>query len=52
MSKGSSRRPRQISAQQEELRWELMSSKTTPERKQEIKKILASMKDATLDNRD
>ena len=42
--KGSWVRPRSISLAEKDLRWELMSSKTTSERKEEIKKILEEMK--------
>jgi len=38
--KGDKRRKPQIDSETESLRWELISSKTSPERKEEIKRIL------------
>lgn len=40
MSKGSNRRPTVVQEEENSLRWELVSSSTTPERRQEILKIL------------
>jgi len=42
--KGDKQRPRQISPSEESLRWELFSSKTTAERKTDIKRILKELK--------
>lgn len=42
--KGDWKRPTQICREEYDLRWELMSSKTTPERKEEILKLLEQMK--------
>ena len=42
--KGDWVRPSSISLKEKDLRWELMSSKTTPERKEEIKKLLKDFK--------
>ena len=42
--KGSKPRPSSISLKEKDLRWELMSSRTSPERKEEIKKILEEIK--------
>lgn len=44
MSKGSKRRPVRVSKLEEDLRWELLSRKTSKERKDEIIKILDSDK--------
>ena len=44
MGKGDKRRPRTIGSQEEELRWELMNSKTTQKRKEEIIKALHAQK--------
>lgn len=38
--KGSNRRPTNIMKYEEDLRWELIKSSTTPERKSEIKREL------------
>jgi len=43
-SKGSWYRKTEITTSEADLRWELCSSKTSPERKEEIKKILEEMK--------
>ena len=43
MSKGSRRRPLQITHDAEALRWELWKSSTTPERKAEIKALLKEL---------
>lgn len=46
MSKGSRQRPSQITATEEDLRWELaFKCKDNPERKKEILAILAGMED-------
>lgn len=42
--KGSWQRPTSVSTEEKDLRWELMSSKTTPERKEEIKVILDGLR--------
>jgi hypothetical protein len=44
MSKGSNRRKPQVSIEEENLRWELIKSTTTPARKKEILKQLDKMK--------
>lgn len=45
MSKGSRQRKSQIDKVEEDLKWELISSKTTHERKEEILKLLKELKD-------
>ena len=42
MGKGSDRRPKLITLEEEDLRWELISA--SPERKKEIKKRLEELK--------
>lgn len=42
--KGPDRRPTQIDSNENDLRWELISKKTSPERKQEIIEILEKLK--------
>lgn len=46
--KGSWVRPTKISLNEKDLRWELMSSRTSEERKIEIKEILEEMKNEEL----
>ncbi len=43
--KGDWQRPTQVSMAESDLRWELMSSKTTQERKEEILLVLECMKE-------
>lgn len=45
MSKGSRQRKSQISIEEEDLRWELCKITTTPERKEEILKLLKVLSD-------
>lgn len=45
MSKGSGRRPTQISSQEEDLRWELINPKTTKKRKKAILALLEKLKE-------
>lgn len=42
--KGSGRRPTSVSETEENLRWELIKSTTTPERKEEIKRELEKLR--------
>lgn len=52
MSKGSRRRPTQISRMEEELRWELIKSTTNEERKQQIREQLKQFRAEIDDKRD
>lgn len=42
--KGSFRRPTSVNETEENLRWELIKSTTTPERKEEIKRELEKLR--------
>lgn len=42
--KGSKRRPTSVNETEENLRWELIKSTTTPERKDEIKRKLEQLR--------
>jgi DNA invertase Pin-like site-specific DNA recombinase len=46
MSKGSRQRKCQIDKDIEDMRWELISSKTSPERRQELLEILKDLEES------